>query len=66
MIQEQFAALQAGTRTQEGRKDLFLRDTRLLIGELPWGGIGEFLHSKIAFHRSAPSSFALVMMDLPC
>ena len=47
----------------QGRKDLVLRDIRRWTGELPWEGVGEFLHSKIAFHTSAPSLLALVMMD---
>ena len=49
-----------GRFTIQGRKELVLRDIRRWTGELPWDGVGEFLHSKIAFHTSAASLLALV------
>ena len=46
----------------QGRNDLVLRDMRRCTGELPWEGVGEFLHSRMAFHTSAPSLLALVVI----
>ena len=32
-------------------------------GELPWEGVGEFLHSRMAFHISSPCLLAFMITD---
>ena len=36
-----------------GKHDLLLCDIRRWTGELPYKGVDKFIHSVIAFHRSA-------------
>lgn len=45
-----------------GRKDLILRDMTRWTRELPCEGVGEFLHSKIAFHTSLSPLLPLVII----
>lgn len=45
------------------RNNLVLCDIRRWTGELPIEGVGEFLHSRIDFHRTVPCLLPLLIMD---